>query len=167
MKSAGLILFILSISTVYSQPGANPYTARLTVIRGGYVEFTFNSIDKLNNGITYTNYTQLSICYKDPDNSAGTWKLSVQANGANFTSGANTLNLSTVDLTTSNAGALAATYFANIPLSAVNSNIVTGGPQGTETENIVNVTYRCGMGGTMLGKTQGNYTADIIFTLSP
>jgi len=164
-----IVFLFFQISLLYGQPGGNPYTARMTIVRGGYLEFAFNSMEKYENGIVFNNYTEIAICFSDPDNPGATgteWKLEFEANtsGANF-DGTSSLPLSSLQLNFT--GIAIATYpGAAIPLSNAPSIAISDGKQGTEAVNVVYITYECGTETPLIGTTSGRNSIDIIFTLS-
>jgi len=162
-----IFLIIFTYYSAYSQPGGNPYTARMVITRGGYVEFMFNSLEKYENGITFTDYTYIDICFQDPDNpgAGGTkWKLEVMANSASFV-GASALPLNILELDIS--GTPTATYpVTPVAISAVNQVIASDGLQGNESVNRIKISYQCGFSGILMGKASGYNTVDLIFTLS-
>jgi len=162
-----IFLIIFTYYSAYSQPGGNPYTARMVITRGGYVEFMFNSLEKYENGITFTDYTYIDICFQDPDNpgAGGTkWKLEVMANSASFV-GASALPLNMLELDIS--GTPTAIYPATpVAISAVNQVIASDGLQGNESDNRIKISYQCGVSVNLMGKASGYNTVDLIFTLS-
>jgi len=161
-----IFLIVFTFYSAYSQPGGNPYTARMVITRGGYVEFMFNSLEKYENGIKFTDYTYIDICFQDPDNpgAGGTnWQLEVMANSATFV-GASALPLNMLELIIS--GTPTATYVATVALSAVNQVIAYDGLQGNESDNRIKISYECGFSGILMGKASGYNTVDLIFTLS-
>ncbi len=162
-----IFLIIFTFYSAYSQPGGNPYTARMVITRGGYVEFMFNSLEKYQNGITFTDYTYIDICFQDPDNpgAGGTkWQLEVMANSATFVgTSALPLNILELGISVTSPATYSATPFA---ISSVNQVIVSDGLQGDENDNRIKISYRCGDAGSLMGKASGYNTVDLIFTLS-
>lgn len=165
-----LLLIFFSVKLSFAQPGPNPYTARLTVVKGNYVDFNFNSLKKYQDGITFTNWTRFIICFHDPDNPASTWQLDFHANSPNIVgeTGVN-LNLNVLELEASDGGGnLSATYHGPLELTNVAPYpiLVSNGQQGDERDNIVDITYKCGVTNKLLGERPDHYSVDIIFTLS-
>jgi len=159
------LLIILLPITIYAQPGANPYTARIVISRGGFVEFMFNSVEKYQTGITYNDYTYIDICFLDPDNPGVTgtkWQLEVEtATASGNLIGASAIPLSVIELElngTYPGGAVVLTSAAQV--------IVSNGIQGNESDNKIRITYRCGVTNSLLGYKSGYNTVDLIFTLS-
>jgi len=58
-------------------------TSRLSLQSGGNIYFVFNSIEKYNNGISYTDWTKVKVYFIDTTNTGSQnptkWKLSVKA----------------------------------------------------------------------------------------
>jgi hypothetical protein len=77
-----VFFFFLLTLPLFCQEGTA--TPRLRVVRGARLDFIFNSLVKYNNGVTYTDFTQLNIYYNDtvgagvPTPGAG-WELTVRA----------------------------------------------------------------------------------------
>jgi len=164
-----LILLVLLPVTIFAQPGANPYTARIVISRGGFVDFVFNSVEKYQTGITYNDYTYIDICFHDPDNPGvgGTkWQLEVETAtaGVNLI-GASAIPLSVIELELN--GTATATYPGGaVVLTSAAQLIATNGIQGDESDNKIRITYRCGVTNSLLGYPPAYNTVDLIFTLS-
>lgn len=149
-----------------AQPGGNPYTARIAVLQGNDVEFTFNSYKRIQDGVKHTYWTKLGIAYNNPDDATDGWRLSIHANAANLTGEeANTIPVDVLRVEAFN-GAYAPYNSAVIsPLPQV---LVPSGPQGTESANIVYLSYECGTINTptkMNTQTKDVYTVELILTL--
>jgi hypothetical protein len=162
-----IFVFVILSQNVNSQPGANPYTARLTVIKGTTVEFYFNSLQKVKDGIQFDNWTVLSVCFNDPDNPGplGTkWKLMYKANG--FSGAATPPAQDILDLKIAGSGT--ATYYNSGNFFSLQpiGTLATSGFQGNENDNIINISYLCGKLASTLGVPPGYYTLDLELTLS-
>jgi len=149
-------------------------TARLKIESGGSVEFIFNTFYEYNNGITYTDWTKLSVYFIDTIAGVPTamqWKLDVRAMDTDIRGFANNLDLETIEFEVN--GDAGPTYSA-VPLQLKNfdQSLVTNGPQTdlvTPVLTNVFVTYHCGKSllapNNLLGKPADYYGVDIVFTL--
>jgi len=158
-----LIIFLISEIFVYSQT-----TSRLTIESGGSLNFYFNSLQKYQNGIEYTDWTKLRIYYNDTGTNP-TWKLDVKALNPTFNGDAgNTLNLNTLELEAKGVqGVTGIQALSNSDVSLITGEAITH--PGTVT---VFITYYCGQNKTgsnnnLLGKEPDYYYVDIVFTLGP
>lgn len=152
-------------------------SARLSVISGGNIEFYFNSLDKYENGVTYTNGTTLGISINDeaPGSALASWTLDFTSNAGQteFTGeGGNTLDLDRLELTPSNnLGLAAATFSGTLPLSTATQTLVsTALPALLTTDwttHQVNITYDMGTTTSLIEENPGFYTVEIEFTLEP
>ncbi len=160
-KLPPLVLFLILTFELFGQ-----LTTSISVNYGFGTHFNFNTMQEYQNGITHTQYTQLNLTYKHDDgmgNPVGSnWQLtvtpvSVQINGNTGTQ----LNLSQIQITAETVGG------ATINQTLTNAPIVIA--QGTQTvleENItVNITYSCGIAGSLLGETADNYLVNLEFSL--
>jgi hypothetical protein len=148
-------------------------TSRLRIDNGGSVNFFFNTIGKMQTGITYTEWTQLSIYYKDttavlPD-PVENWVLDVKARTPDMEGAeGNTLDLRTIQLVASGGGGN--TYAAKQFLTNLDFQQLAKGQETAPGVTKVKISYFCGeigSGFTLLGKKPDFYTVDIIFTLRP
>ncbi len=139
--------------------------ARLNISSGSSVNFYFNSYSKYVNGITYTDFTTLSIEYRDTTaaNTYPHWRLDCKALTPTINGDAgNTLNLNYLELRATGAGTSLNNQF-------LSSSDVTLLNQAAETAvgnpATVFVSYYCGVTNSLLGKNQDYYVVDILFTL--
>jgi len=155
-------------------------TSRLRIEAGGNVYFHFNSLEKYNNGIVYSDWTKLKVYFLDTlnngtQNNSTKWQLSVNAtrDGIYGDSGVNpALDLSTIEFTSVGTDA-GATYNNPTVLSDLKTILVRDGSQtvdisaGTSGFADVLVSYHCGTtaGNKLLGKPPDYYYVDIVFTL--
>lgn len=156
---------------------------RIAVYGGGSVDFVFNSIKDYNTGITYSNWTLLGLQVIDaaalPDYTK--WKLSVNIEDADADGwitglNGNKLPFSTIEVkATISAGCPSCQVYGSpfIALSAAPTMIVDGGPAvlpplapalATAADQ-VNISYRCGVTTSLLGKAADFYSDNIIYTL--
>ncbi len=152
-------------------------TARLTIQSGQSVYFYVNSFDKYINGITYTNWTSLTVSFTDTlDNGTQTgmtWKLDVKAMNNNIQGTLGNLPLNTIEIVATDGGGPSATYSPVFALSAIDQSLVTLGTQTdlvTPVLTTVNITYHCGKSITvpdnsLLGRTPDYHTVDLLLTL--
>ena len=152
-------------------------TARLTINSGGSVNFYVNTFDKYQNGITYNNWTTVTVYFIDT--LAGAiptgmlWKLDVKAMAGNISGTLGNLNLNTIELVATHGGGPAATFSPVFALSAIDQSLVTAGAQTNVAVPVlttVNITYHCGKSITvadnsLLGKMPDYYAVDIQLTL--
>lgn len=147
-------------------------TARLRIDYGASVEFIFNTFTKYQTGITYSNWTQLSVYFVDTldDGTAGyNWALDVKANQSNIIGdfGGN-LDLSYIELfaTSTSADEYGGAGTPQI-LSTSDLILLENGTQSITEGDVKKalITYRCGVTTPLLGKTSGYYSVDLIFTL--
>ena len=69
-------------------------TSNVLIRSGGNVSFKVNSLSKYQNGIAYSDWTELHISYDDPESANGSWNLAFKANTIDFTGdGGNSLPL--------------------------------------------------------------------------
>ncbi len=176
-----LFTFIFSFIAFFSIAQRN-ITSRLQIEAGSSVYFYFNSFNKINNGISYNDWTKLSVYYIDVDGGGASnntrWALDVKANDSDIRGEAgNTLDLRTIQIEAdyisgSNDGTT--TYLndgVGVELSDTDENLVD---KGLETGAVdgptkVSISYHCGKnaGYELIGEEPDFYFIDIIFTLRP
>ena len=172
-----IIVLVIVGFNIYCQ---NSTTSRLTIQSGGSVNFYINSFDKYQNGITYTNWTTVTVYFIDTldidgSQTALTWKLDVKAMDVNIDGTLSNLPLNTIEIVATDGGGPAATYSPVFALSSIDNSLVTAGTQtnlAVPVLTIVNITYHCGKSLTvpdnsLLGKIPDHYTVDLLFTLGP
>ncbi len=147
-------------------------TARLTVLNGTNLVFNFNSLSKIEDGITYNSFTQLRIYFTDTlDNgSPGSvgWELDVKASSdflmadyGTFNLPLNYIRMYTDYYTVSGHGPF--------DLSNVDQEIaIWSAPNPVVNVNeIITISYSCGTvpGRKLFGLDSDYFTTDLIFTL--
>lgn len=159
MKKLLIAIFIFYGLTMFSQ-------ARLSINSGGSVYFHFNSYQKYVNGVTYNDFTKMTIYYKDTTvaNTYPTWKLDVKAltPQINGDIAANTLALDVIELEASGAG----TPQGIKALSSSDVSLLINAPTTDPGTATVFITYYCGVTNSLLGKEPDYYVVDLLFTLS-
>jgi hypothetical protein len=142
----------------------------VTINYGGAANFHFNALNKYQNGIDYTDWTELEV-YSKNDAGAGNpanseWRLSVKALSPNIMGddGTNTLPLETIELSiviSSGAG----TAVSPIILTD-NYQTIASGLQNNVTEiSTVTISYHCGTTNSVSGEAPGFYYIDLDFLL--
>lgn len=183
------IIYILML--LASNSNAQEIHSRITLLKGASVPISFDSYNKMYNGIEYTDWTRFRVLYFDTISTGvltpgSTWQLLVRANTADIQGdgGIIPMNLDKVELlvtvnntgTTSAAPASPATYVTltnvdtPIVINGANSTgIDIGAASGITTEVVIS--YRLGGNGgppginTILGSSSGYYSVDLVFTL--
>jgi len=161
MKKLLIVLFVFCNISLFGQ-------ARLIFSTGNssVIPFYFNSYQKYVNGISYNDYTRLSIEYRDTTaaNTYPHWRLDCKALTPTINGDAgNTLALNYIELQATGAG-------TSTNIQFLNSTDVTLLNQAAETAPgspaTVFVSYYCGVTNSLLGKNIDYYTVDILFTLT-
>lgn len=141
-------------------------TSRLTIESGSSVYFYINSFDKLENGMSYIDWTQLTVFYEDTA-AVSTWTLDVGAlSDKIYGGGTNELELATIELEVS--GDIANTYPVPIRAPLVEQAVAKVLATGPETSSSsISISYYCGTNAIykLLAKAPDYYTVDIQFTL--
>jgi len=130
------------------------------ILKGNSVEFSFNSLFTIQNGITLNAWTELDVSFYDDPTPANRWKLTVEALAANAVgmNVANTIPLSAIEVAvicptgTPIVGWLALTGSFGSPI-----DIVTNGDNDNTGFQSVTISYR------IISAT--NYNSDI-YTLN-
>lgn len=168
-----LILLFLGLQ-IFSQ-----ITKRLAVQSGGNIQFIFDTFYEYNNGVTYTDWTNLKVYYIDTTSGSqdflnDKWKLSVKATDPNlYGSLANSLLVNeTIELNVWGDDATATyPYLATKwQLDDSDRDVVTDGRQTDLAAPVLTniyITYHCGKvtGHSLLGKPPDYYNVEIVFTL--
>lgn len=165
------ILFFLLVSIpVIAQPPLPAPSGSIVIISGGSVSFRFTSQSTYQNGITLSEYTRLAIKY-DSDGGGTNWRLAVRATTPNFEGAeGNLMDLDVLELTTVDGGGnnnLIAFVQPTFALSGVDQDLVQGiTPDGTGLDdNLVNITYDCGVTKSVIDFMPDYYTVDLEITL--
>jgi len=145
----------------------NGQSLRLRFNKGSRFDFYFNSLQKYEDGITYSDYSQIAISFSESEPKDSNWQVQIKALTATIDGGGtNTLPLDRLRVYTSDGGSTtSATYSPFIPgndggwfeLTTVYQDIVQDGPEGSYTDNIVNISWDCG---TQSGKKVSGYNSD-------
>jgi hypothetical protein len=150
-------MMIFASLNLYSQ-----VTFNYTIKGGRNVDLIFNSLKKLNDGITYSNFTKFTVNY-DLASGTGYWKLYCKANTANIEGeDGNSLSLATIEIKPSCALCSGATLY-NEKLSSSDVLLIENGPEGSNID--ISITYEVGVDDTykLFLKNPDNYFVDIIF----
>jgi hypothetical protein len=168
-KSITFLLFLLFVISLQAQPPLPSPSGRLVIKQGANLDFIFNSLKRYANGITYDRWTTLDVIY-DSDGGGTTWRLSIKANNATIDGdGGNTLNLNVLEITTLDGGGinnLGAFVQPKITLTDLDQDLVMGNPpDGGAGDNLVDLTYECGVTNSVLGEMSDYYVVDLVITL--
>lgn len=164
------ILFFLLVSIpAIAQPPLPAPSGSIVVLANGSVSFRFFSQSTYQNGITLTEWTELAIKY-DSDGGGTNWRLAVRATTPNFEGAdGHSMDLDVLEITAvdgggnNNLGALVQPTFA---LSGIDQDLVINGPDGTDLDdNLVNITYECGVTNSVIEFMPDYYTVDLEITL--
>ena len=160
MKKFFIVVYVFMGFSMFSQ-------ARLNISSGSSVYFYFNSYQKYVDGVTYNDFTKLSIYYKDTTaaNTYPTWRLDFKAltSEINGEMSSNTLDLNVIELEATGAG----NSEGIVPLSdSDNIPLLTNASETDPGTATVFVTYYCGVTNSLLGKDPDYYVVDILFTLT-
>ena len=168
------VILLIPIFFIFFSISGFSQTSRLTITSGNSVYFPFNSLAKMNNGISWVNWTRVTVFYSSlPGPGPFIWRLEVVPNSANFDGDAgNTMTLDHVEIQASDGGGnlSAANYFGPLGLDSPSPIvIVSGGQEGDATDNIIDISYYCGtnVGNRVIGSSPDYYYLDLIFTLRP
>ena len=169
-KAVLLITLLIVVLLAKSQDNV----ARLTNIIGSHIEFNFNSIDKIRNGISIPNGTTLGVTMEDLTGGTMTgWHIDFESYLAQGTidDGPNSIPLNVIEVTASNAlglGTAQTVYSPSQFLSTVSQTLVTSTvfPANGNTHQI-NLSYDCGVTNSVMGHPGGYYTVDIEILLIP
>lgn len=177
-----LLVALLSVLTGWNCFSQNPnITARLAITAGARAEFVFNSIDKYKSGVTYNEYTKISVYYRDdsavPDPTTR-WELRALSDAAQFDGDhGNSLPLTTLRILPVDGGGAVplGAYLepenslpvppAELTLVEGPAMIPPGAPQGDFNDLRVNLTYKIGTIVPLLGKSPERYTLNMTLTL--
>ncbi|MFC2137517.1 hypothetical protein ACFLTE_05015 [Bacteroidota bacterium] len=163
-----LILFLCHDLIAQWTPGpGNQDTLTLSLLSGGYVSFKYTSIDAVENGITYTNWTNFNLYFDDEDNDDQV-KLTCYANTANLDGEqSNTMALSQIEvraICSGCSGDVTQTSWQTLTTSP-GVDLLTGieGSVGGGSLNYnIYIDYRCGNSG-LINQPNDYYYVDIIF----
>lgn len=172
MKKTVFYLFLIFVQVnSYSQN----ISSRLTILSGDNVPFTFNSMQKYENGITFSNWSSVEVRFIDTTDlgvpNLTEWRLDVKAMTPLINGEAGySLPLNTIEIESSGINA---TYNGPFALSdADDVHLVEDGLQTPPLgPTIVFITFHCGKSLTvpnnLLGSIPDYYFVDLMFTLQP
>lgn len=170
-KTVVFSVFLTIISNLLV--GQNNITSKIRILRGSNVGFNFNSYNRIQNGITYNDFTQLQLYFNDtvaggiPNPTSQGWQLTVRALQPNISGSmtTSTLPLESIKITIKKNGINYGPY----DLGATELLLIDG-PDATLNDN-VEVSYSCGTDSNpnynMINKVPDYYVVDIEFTLKP
>ena len=170
------ILFIIIIISCTLSLNSQ-VTSRLTIYSGDAVNFNFQLLDHYQNGVSYINWTHLTVFFEDLGDPLREWKLSVEAMTPNIQGDAgNLLPLNTIEFEISGDDPLA-TYNNNagnaVLSQAPNRNLVENGQQTTVPGILTNlfISWHCGKSvyvpNSLIGSRSDYYYVEVMFTLGP
>jgi hypothetical protein len=152
-----VVLYVFFSGVIFGQ-------ARLNISSGGSVNFFFNSYQKYVTGITYNDFTQLTVEYNDTTaaNIFPHWRIDVKSLNPNIVGDAgNTLDLDVIELSATGAGTSAGIQ----PLGISDVSLITGAVETGIGTSTVSVSYYCGVTKSLIGEEADYYVVDILFTL--
>ena len=173
-----LILFIFGSTIIKGQT-----CVRLRIFSGGNVSFSFNSLNKYINGITYTDFSKLSVFIKPCDVNADlvsepikTWNLYVKASNAVFlcdevaTQNLDLPILKLVATTTLADGTPQDITLTDSFQLLIKGPDVSSGPFSSNIQGEVTISYFCGttipyVATSVYGEKPGYYYVDLEFNL--
>lgn len=173
-----LVVFIavcyINISTIFCQPD-NPYGG-ISIRKGGSVQFYFNSFQKMDDGVSYNNWSRLYITYNDTSDlgvqsSDVNWYLTVKANTSQLDGETGEImNLNVIEIKTSGGDAnvnYTDDLSGDVILSTSEEIIVDSDftNRNSEYTGYVDVTFRCGVSNAVSSYKPDFYVVDLIFTL--
>ncbi len=170
IRSIILINVLLLFSTV-SVEGQN-ITSRLTIQKGGSLNFPFNSYEKMEDGIAYNNWTRLTVFFADsttiPPDANDHWELLVAARTTQIDGdGSIFMPLNKIEVRVDDDGsgtAISGTWVVITDTFPSGQKIIGNGANETDVDNIT-ISYRVGGTNAVLGAESGYYNVDLIFTL--
>jgi hypothetical protein len=144
-------------------------TSRITIIKGAYPSFIFNSIKKYQDGIEYNGFTRFQVYYLardgvgDPDVNAK-WRLKVRPIGAGISGDTKPpLDFNIIEISVNSAPA-GSTINVGWHLVVGEVTLVEDGSNQT-SNGIIEISYRIGDTNPLLGTPPDFYTADLEFIL--
>jgi hypothetical protein len=142
-------LIVLLLLLIHCKSDAQ--TARIRVNRGASLEFRFNTFDKLQNGISKPDYTEIQVYFKDVNTNNG-WVVQVKAAAGyiDITPYFSGVGLP-LDILEIQASCIACPVWTKIPLSTSYQTIAEGtwvASDGSEEEIdlTLDISYDCNMG---------------------
>lgn len=168
-----LFLFLITVPVIAQPPLPAP-SGSIVILSGGNVVFNFNNISKYQSGYTLTEWTKLAIKY-DSDGGGTHWRLTVRATTPNFEGdGGGVMDLNVLEITPVDGvgnNPLGAFIQPKIELTAIDQDLVVSAPpfftpDGTALDdNLVNLTYECGVTNSVIDFVPDYYSVDLEITL--
>ncbi|OFX17411.1 MAG: hypothetical protein A2033_17870 [Bacteroidetes bacterium GWA2_31_9] len=169
-----LVLFVILANCSFAQPPLPAPSGHMVIRQGGNVVFNFSALKRYTTGMTLADWTVIDIFY-DSDGGGTSWKLSLKANSAQIDGDmGNNLNLDVIEITASDGGGvnpLGAFCEPKITLTSLDQDLVVdqglgGPPDGVAAgDNLINLTYECGVTNSVLGQPADFYVVDLVVTL--
>lgn len=161
MRFTSVILFFITLQ--FAPNLVKAQIARLIVQKGTTVNFIFDTLKEYSDGIAYSNWTKVGVYYND-EGSGLSWKMNFKALTSSINgSDSNTLNLNTIRVTASNGGPNSAlNYYGNVFLTDSYTVLVSGGPEGSILDNVVNLSYDVGVINKVMNAKPDYYSVDIV-----
>lgn len=174
LRKALIVLFVILADYSFAQPPLPAPAGHMVIRQGANLVFNFSALKRYTTGVTLTNWTLIDVFF-DSDGGGTSWKLSMKANSANIEGDmGNNLNLNVIEITASDGGgvnALGAYCSPKITLTSLDQDLVVdqgagGPPDGLAAgDNLVNLTYECGVTNSLLGAVPDFYVVDLVVTL--
>ena len=134
---------------------------RLTIKSGGNIEFTFNTIDDYNTGVTAGVVTQFTVA------SSQNFDVVFDSESANLIgTDSATHSIPGTEVIMAIAGATG-TITTPTNISAINGglDVIEDGVAGDATANAYTITWTCGTSGNLLGYPPDRYATNVFLTL--
>lgn len=165
------LAFILATMLMHLQ-GQNNVTSRIRVLRGANLSFIFNTFSRFDNGVTYSEFTELRLYFNDTidggaaNPSGAGWQLTMRALQPNIEGDMSTatIPLATIRATIHYDG----NDYGPFDLSTLETKIL----EDTDLVNVnktIFISYDCGTqpATNLINKVPDTYVVDIDFTLKP
>jgi len=143
----------------------------VTINYGGTASFQFNALTKYQNGIDYTDWTELEVYSKNDDGSGSPanseWRLSVKALSPNIAGddGTNSLPLETLEFSIAISSGSGTAEASPIILTDSYQTIASGTQTNVTETCTVTISYHCGTTNSVSGEPPGFYFIDLDFFL--
>jgi hypothetical protein len=164
-----IIFYISCIQFVYSQFFLS---GKINILNGTQIVFNFNMLNKIENGITLNDWTQLAIAYTDSTAIGGDgkkWELMVRTDDSYLLSeygSITTFSPGFILMTTTYIGDGTVSVVSDQPLSTSDTYIARQTDNATiDVNGTVIITFKCGTSGELMNFESNYFTTDLIFTL--